>query len=229
MWSPGRAEHKVAAPYTGAMLDWATVSSLATAAGTLVLAVATFSSVRSANRAARVAERTLLINLRPLLAPSRIDDPVQKVGFFDNKWLMVPGGQAAAEASDEAVYLAMAIRNVGTGMALLHGWIFYPERNFGAGAHHPPPESFRRLTRDIIVPPGDVGFWQGAFRERSEPEFEMAREAVLERRQCMVDLLYGDHEGGQRAVTRFSMIPYGEDRWIATTGRHWNVDRPDPR
>ena len=30
--------------------DWATIASLATAVGTLVLAVATFSSVRSANR-----------------------------------------------------------------------------------------------------------------------------------------------------------------------------------
>jgi hypothetical protein len=32
------------------MADWATISSLATAAGTLVLAVATFASVRSSNR-----------------------------------------------------------------------------------------------------------------------------------------------------------------------------------
>jgi hypothetical protein len=39
---------------------WNTVSSLATGVGTLVLAVATFASVRSANRAARAAERSLL-------------------------------------------------------------------------------------------------------------------------------------------------------------------------
>ena len=39
--------------------EWVTISSLATAAGTLVLAVATFASVRSANHAARVAERVL--------------------------------------------------------------------------------------------------------------------------------------------------------------------------
>src|ERR1039457_6034019 len=43
------------------MADWVTISSLATAGGTLVLAVATFSSVRSANRSARVAERSLLV------------------------------------------------------------------------------------------------------------------------------------------------------------------------
>ena len=38
------------------MDEWQTVSSLATGVGTLVLAVATFSAVRSANRSARVAD-----------------------------------------------------------------------------------------------------------------------------------------------------------------------------
>jgi hypothetical protein len=35
--------------------DWATIASLATAGGTLVLAVSTFASVKSANRRARLA------------------------------------------------------------------------------------------------------------------------------------------------------------------------------
>jgi hypothetical protein len=49
------------------MADWATISALATAGGTLVLAGATFASVRSANRAARAAENSMLAGLRPLL------------------------------------------------------------------------------------------------------------------------------------------------------------------
>jgi hypothetical protein len=61
--------------------DWTTVSALATGGGTLVLAVATFASVRSANRAARAAERSLMAGLRPLLVPSRLDDGSQKVYF----------------------------------------------------------------------------------------------------------------------------------------------------
>jgi len=36
-------------------MDWVTISALATAGGTLILAVSTFASVRSANRAARAA------------------------------------------------------------------------------------------------------------------------------------------------------------------------------
>jgi len=47
-----------------------------------------------------------------------------------------------------------------------------------------------------------------------------------------VDILYGDFEGGQRVISRFLLTPReGDDglRWLAAVGRHWNVDRPDPR
>jgi len=48
------------------MADWVTISSLATAGGTLVLAAATYTAVHSANRSARIAERAL-----PSCAPSK--------------------------------------------------------------------------------------------------------------------------------------------------------------
>ena len=61
------------------MSGWSTIASLATAGGTLVLAVATFASIRSANRsvrtserAARTAEQSLLAGQRPLLVNSPI-------------------------------------------------------------------------------------------------------------------------------------------------------------
>src|SRR3954468_2300708 len=117
--------------------DWVAISSLATAGGTLVLAGATFASVRSANRAARAAERSLLAGIRPLLVTSRRGDPEQKVGFMDAKWFLVPGGGAAAEATDEAVYLAMSIRNVGSGIGVLDGWHFSPVRRPSGDPHAP--------------------------------------------------------------------------------------------
>lgn len=208
--------------------DWTTISALATAGGTLVLALATFASVRSANRSARAAELSLLAGLRPLLMPSRLDDPSQKVGFADDKWLHAPGGGGAAEATDEAVYLAMAVRNVGNGIAVLHGWRFYPELVRGRGEHAPLDE-FVRLTRDLYVPPGDAGFWQGSFRDPASPEFAAAAAAIRAREPVTVELLYGDHEGGQRVVSRFALAPRGDDGWLASVARHWNVDRPDPR
>ena len=45
----------------------------------------------------------------------------------------------------------------------------------------------------------------------------------------MVDILYGDYEGGQRMISRFGLMPRDDGGWIAAAGRHWNVDRADPR
>jgi hypothetical protein len=208
--------------------DWVTISALATAGGTLVLALATFASVRSANRAARLAERSLLAGLRPLLVPSKFDDPPQKVGFADDKWFVADGGRAVAEVEDEAIYLAIPLRNVGAGIAVLHGWDFYPSRQRGDGTHRDPGE-FTRLTRDLYVPVGDLGFWQGAFRDPTTPEFAAAREAIEARGWLTIDLLYGDHEGGQRMISRYALVPRDDGPWLASAGRHWNLDRADPR
>jgi hypothetical protein len=210
------------------MADWATISSLATAGGTLVLAAATFAAVRSANRSARATERALLAGIRPVLAPSREQDPAEKIGFVDDHFVRVPGGQAVAEVTDDAIYLAMSLRNVGTGLAVLDRWDFYPERMLGEASVRA-PEEFRRLTRDIYVAAGDLGFWQGAFREPSDPVFDAARQAIMRREAVTVDLLYGDHEGGQRTITRFAFLPVGEDAWLSVAARHWNLDRSDPR
>lgn len=77
--------------------NWATIADLATALGTLILAVATFSAVRSANLTARIAQESLLVGLRPVLMASHRDDPVQKVNFGDRKWVRIPGGGAVGE------------------------------------------------------------------------------------------------------------------------------------
>ena len=214
------------------MADWVTISALASAGGTLVLAGVTVASVRSANRAARVAEQSLLAAQRPLLVHSRTDDLPQKIGFHDDVWLYAPGGQGGAVATDDAVYLGIAVRNIGTGIAVLHGWHLYPTIQLGSDLRPTALDDLTQLTRDLYIAPGDVGFWQGALRDPSSPAYVEARAAIETPQRMSIDVLYGDFEGGQRAITRFLLTPRdGEDglRWIASVGRHWNVDRPQPR
>ncbi len=214
--------------------DWVTLSALATAFGTLVLAVATFASVRSGNRAARNAERALLQGLRPLLFPSRLSDEPLKVSYVDRHWVRVPGGQGVVEVTPDAIYLALSLRNVGSGLAVLHGWVVEPRQITSQDrAGHAPLDRFRRLTRDLFVPPGDIFFWQGALRDPTEPVYGEVAQAVREESALTIELLYGDEEGGQRTVTRYALLPHrGEDGslvWLASVGRHWNIDRADPR
>lgn len=209
-------------------MDWATISSLATGAGTLVLAVATFASVRSANRSARIAERALEVGLRPLLMPSRLEDPTQKIRWIDDHWGQLPGGQGLVEIAGETVYLAMSVRNAGSGIAVLHSW--HLETALQSPGQLPPDGSgFRTLTRDLYIPAGDVGFCQIALRDQADDLYGRMRDTVEERRPFIVDVRYGDHEGGQHTISRFTITPVGEDRWLCSVVRHWNLDRPNPR
>jgi hypothetical protein len=216
-------------------MDWSTASSLATGAGTLVLAVATFSSVRSANRAARVAEQALMVNLRPLLVPSHIDDTKQKIFFQEGRHMLLEGGRGGADFDNGVVYLGISLRNAGRGIAVLHGWRLLT----GVEINPPRPEleTFRHQGRDILIAPGDIGFWQGAFRDSGDPQYDEAVTAVKnddDQVVLSIDLLYGDNDGGQRVISRMMLRGYtrdqaGEKHWIASVVRHWNVDRPDPR
>jgi hypothetical protein len=213
--------------------DWVTISSLATAGGTLVLAIATFGSTRSANRAARTAERALLEGLRPLLVPSRLQDPPEKISFVDQHWLRVPGGHGAVEVTDDVLYLAIALRNAGRGMAVLHGWCAWSDESVTTRPEHAELDHFRRLGRDIYVPPGDLGFWQGAIRDASDPLFGELAQAAKAGDRIIVELLYGDQLGGQRAISRFTLLSHqAEDAdrvWLANVSRHWHLDREAPR
>jgi hypothetical protein len=209
--------------------DWATISSLATGAGTLVLAVATFASVRSSNRSARIAEAALQEQRRPLLAASRLDDPVQKMMFVDKRWLSAAGGRAAVEHADGTVYLAISVRNVGSGIGVCQGFVVTP----GSGSTrmmptHAPEEEFRPHTRDLYIPAGDIGMWQGSLRNPADPVRAATVAAIDAGEPISVELLYSDQIGLQRAITRFALIPAGET-WLAVAGRHWYLDWDGPR
>lgn len=213
------------------MADITTIAELGTAAGTLVLALATFASVRSANRTAQIAERSLRVGLRPVLAPSRPEDPGEPVLFPEGVRMDISHGLADIKRKDEGIFMAIPLRNVGAGMAVLHGWClsagWLREPNEG----HPDPEDFRTQLRDLYIPPSDTGFWQGGLRD-TEDDFHATVKAALEggaEEGLTLFLMYGDHEGGQRTITRFGLRKQDDGRWFPAVSRHWNLEGADPR
>ena len=64
---------------------------------------------------------------------------------------------------------------------------------------------------------------------RTKPIFGIARDACNARGSVAIDLMYGDYEGGQRMISRFGLTATPNGSWLAIVGRHWNLDRADPR
>jgi hypothetical protein len=209
-------------------VDWPTVASLGTALGTLVLAVATYSSVRFGQRSTAIAERALLVGLRPVLAPSRVSDPPETVRFGDGRLVTVNGSMAAVERDRESYYFVIPLRNVGNGLAVLQAW------RLQAGAPqidtpHAEPAEHRQQTRDLYVPAGDIGFWQGSIREPDDPFRPGLAEAFENGEILTVDVLYGDHEGGQLTISRFILAREQDGHWRPGVVRHWVLEGVDPR
>lgn len=208
------------------MADWATISALATAGGTLALAFTTYASVRSANRAARVAELSLLAQLRPLLVESSENDPLQHAGFHDVPApLPVPGGGAYVGQVGGSLYIALSLRNVGPGIAVLHGGVVHPD-NLPSRPDHAPLEQMRMLQRDLYISPGELGYWQVAYRDDDDHRRELLE--TIRGGAISCEVLYGDYEGGQRVITRFG-VRRVEDAWQVVTIRHWQLDRDEVR
>src|SRR5437764_3805426 len=182
--------------------------------------MATFGASRSSNRAARVAERSLLVGIRPVLFPSRPqEDPPEKVVFgaptgeLNIRGFSVKPGTGLVEIDGDHVYLAIPVRNAGSGLAVLLGWYLRPQRP-APDTPHAEMEEFRPMTRDQFIAAGDHGFWQAAIRDPDDEWQAGIREAVAERRPIVIELLYGDHAGAQRTVSRFALNQREDGGWM---------------
>ncbi len=212
------------------MTDWA---AWGTSVGTLVLAGATFAAVRSSNRSARIAERALLAGLRPALTTPRRDDLPVEVQFADGRVFDTAGGDALVRAEDGVIYLALALRNAGAGVAHLFAYRLEPEPAArvaqdprGIARHRrgdpaPDPATFTEQQRDLYIAAGELGHWQAALRDPTSGLYTTTSEAITSHGRITVDLLYGDIEEGQPTITRFVLLPTEQDKWHPDVTHHW--------
>jgi hypothetical protein len=169
------------------------------------------------------------LGIRPLLMPSRLDDAPQKIRWGDDHRASLLGSGAHVEIVDGNIYLAMSVRNAGSGIAVLHGWHVRLEALLTEHGHAERDE-FRPQQRDLYIPGGDIGFWQAAIRDPEDPEYRGLSERIQAREVFLIELLYTDHQGEQPSITLFVVNPSDDgDGWSCAAVRHWNLDRPDPR
>jgi hypothetical protein len=203
--------------------DWVEPAGvIVTAVSTTILAVATFWAVQASKVTAEAAQRTIGLGTRCLLVPTRPGDPDQSVVFHGRAEprIIVPPASAVVRKQGDEMRLAIALRNVGPGLALLYGWSW----SAGLGRPEVPPagfEEFDTQARGLYVAPGDTGFWQA--RARGDTA-EAIRTAAETQKALTVDLLYGDEEGGQGRVSRFHLR--AEDNGVRPCDvvRHWTLE-----
>jgi hypothetical protein len=90
-------------------------------------------------------------------------------------------------------------------------------------------DTFRRLTRDLYIPVGDIYFWQGGIRDPADHDRPLLADKVSSQARIVVDVIYADQQGGQRVVSRLGLGTRDDGTYLVTLPRQWNVDRPDPR
>ena len=177
-----------------------------------------------------------------MLFASRAHDTLQKVRWGDGHWAALPAGRAILQEEGGVVYMAMSLQNVGTGTAVILGWRVDSGQIINPNATRvemleqpqmvrPDPGTFRPQTRDLYSPPHDLSFWQAAIRTRDDPDRARVEAALAGHEMLLIDLLYGDQEGGQRTISRFSITKYpGSDtEWFPAVVNHWYLDRDGPR
>jgi hypothetical protein len=89
-------------------------------------------------------------------------------------------------------------------------------------------EEFRLQSRDLYVPAGDIGMWQGALRNPDDQFRADIVDAIEAGQSILIELLYSDLVGRQRTISRFSLFPTG-DSWLASLNRHWYLEWDGPR
>lgn len=217
------------------MTAFVTLADAGTAVGTLVLAGATFVSVRASARSTRIAERALLAGQRPVLAPAGLDDQAERVQFADGRVFAMGKQQALVKHDTGVIYLAIPLCNVGAGLALLCGYHLQGEpadrvaQDPRGPARHrrgdvaPDAQVFALQQRDLLISTRRAGFWQAALRDPGTQQYEELAEAIETPGRITVDVLYGDHERGQPTITRFVLLPEEAGSWRCDVTRHWNL------
>jgi hypothetical protein len=130
---------------------------------------------------------------------------------------------------DGIVYLAISLRNVGSGIGVCQGWAL--TTGFATSGNlptHAELEEFRPHTRDLYIPAGDIGMWQGALRSPDDPARAATAEAIDAGQPLAVELLYTDQIGRQRTIVRLNLIPAAES-WLTIANRYWYLDWDGPR
>ena len=93
-------------------------------------------------------------------------------------WISVGGGRAVAEHRGNVIYLVMSVRNVGAGHRRCSRAGRRVRRSLRGRRATRPRGRRAPLSRDLYVPAGDIGIWQGALRDPDHEQHGALRDVI---------------------------------------------------
>lgn len=168
--------------------------------------------------------------------------PVEVLDESGEIGIVGPAGRGQAEPGERGggvlvpvdIDVTIPLCNVGVGLAVLRGYHLQGEpashvaQDLRGPARHlrgdlpPPARAFSAQQRDLLIITRRAGFWQAALRDPRTRLYEEVTRAIETRGRVTVDVLYGDHEGGQPSITRFVLLPEA-DSWRCDATRYWSL------
>jgi hypothetical protein len=197
--------------------------------------------------AARTASRQLNRDLRPVVAPQKMDEEWRTVRFSDGRIVALfnaltlletisltetvspfPGFSYTIDLSTS--YLAVCLNNVGTGVAVVHAINVSRSREFPSSPDQDAPSpaslvNFNVTTRPLYLAPGESRYLLLHADTSADDWFgPLLHLATVARINVIVEILYTDQTSRQPTVTRIELAyDVKRERWFAYAIGDWSI------
>lgn len=189
---------------------------------TIALAVATVT-------VALLSARQIKHNLLPIMVPARPDGRKRVARFTLEKHVTIRNADTYAEFDGDGVCLAVCLRNIGSGVAVLKGFDASPNDSAEPASYDVPSLSrFASALHALYLGPGDAAYlaiFTSLDSSRTDA-YEVVQETVPNGASLLLDLVYTDHSGGQLTISRLELEWATDvDRYVAKVARYWRPSK----
>ena len=186
-----------------------------------MLAVATFASTRSANHSARIAERALDLNLRPVLIPAHEWEPTERITFHD-EIVRAPRRVRGSRGARRQPLLRRAApqrrrRDRRADVVEGQGRPAHAAARSRTLAEPPDPDTLRRAAAEPVRAGRRRRVLAGCDPRRRHRSGRRRRAPARDRSagdRLTLFLRYADQDGGHDTITRYSIIPDENGDWL---------------
>jgi hypothetical protein len=193
------------------------IATAALALATLLVAVpAAWSALISAQETKR--------DLLPVIIPAKAHGIKWIVRFTPHKHVVLENFDSYTDEDDQYVYFAVALRNIGAGIAVVLGTDASPKADLDdlVPKHVAPLSGMRRMARNMYLAKSDAAYLVFWTTSASSGIYKVIYDAVPKRQDIVLDLIYSDQDGRQMTVSRFELSwAMDVNRYVAKIVKHW--------